>query len=180
MKSLSITIPYPGYYWKTYDWDNLFFSCQVCNTRFKKTYFPLEDESQRAKNHHENIDNERPLLVHPSQDDPESHIGFRKEVCYPKDEKGKESIDAYGINREKLNDIRREYLNNVRHNYFFSGLDLENMTPDEKTSILKSFNTDEEELIEIIETARCFIKKAPRSDSKFASMARHNYPNLPR
>ncbi|HLP48966.1 MAG TPA: hypothetical protein VK186_13520 [Candidatus Deferrimicrobium sp.] len=171
-------ITYPGYYWKAYDWDNLFFSCQVCNTRSKKNYFPLEDESKRAKSHHDNIDNESPLLVHPSQDDPELHIGFREEVCYPKDnsEKGKESIVAYGLNRDELLETRREYLNSMRHNYLFSGLEIESMVPGEKAFILKSFNISEEELIELIEEARCIVKKAHRVDSPFASMIRHNFP----
>src|SRR5215218_4032845 len=26
----------PGYYWLTYEWDNLFLACQVCNQVFKK------------------------------------------------------------------------------------------------------------------------------------------------
>jgi uncharacterized protein (TIGR02646 family) len=173
-------ITYPGYYWKAYDWDNLFFSCQVCNSGFKKNYFPLEDESTRAKNHHDNIDNERPLLVHPSRDNPESHIGFHDEVCHPNDDKGKESIAAYGLNRDKLVEARREYLNLMHHNDFFSRLDIENMTPDEKALILESFNCSQEDLIEMIEKARCFVKKAPLADSPFAAMIRYKYPNLPR
>lgn len=169
----------PGYYWKAYDWDNLFFSCQVCNSRYKKNYFPLEREAQRAKNHHENIDNERPLLVHPSLDDPESHIGFREEVCCPKDEKGKKSITAYGLNRDKLIETRREYLNNVYNNYIFSRLDLDSITQAEKTSLLERFNCTEEELNILIEKARRFINKAARTGSPFAAMVRHNYPDLP-
>lgn len=170
----------PGYYWKAYDWDNLFFSCEVCNSRHKKNYFPLEEETHRAKNHHENIDEEHPLLVHPSQDEPESHIGFRREVCRSKDRKGEESIAAYGLNRGKLVETRREYLNNVRNNYYLSGLDLENMTPTKKSSILEELNITEEEMNDLIETARRFINNAARADSPFAAMVRHNFPDLPK
>jgi hypothetical protein len=90
------------------------------------------------------------------------------------------SIDAYGINRDKLIETRREYLNNIRLNYYFSDLDLGSMTLGEKAFILKSFNIKEAELIELIEEARRIVYKAPRADSPFAAMERHNYPNLPR
>ena len=165
----------PGYYWKAYDWDNLFFSCEVCNSRYKKNYFPLEDETQRAKNHHDDIDKEHPLLVHPSRDEPESHIGFRREVCRPKDKKGEKSIAAYGLNRDTLIENRREYLNKVKHNLIFSKMDT-----DTKTSIREQFNFTEEEMNDLIETARRFINKAARSDSPFAAMVRHNFPDLPK
>src|SRR4051794_10982079 len=31
----------PGYYWLSYDGDNLYFACEICNRRFKKNLFPL-------------------------------------------------------------------------------------------------------------------------------------------
>ena len=32
----------PGYYWLAYEWDNLLFSCQICNQRYKKNLFPIK------------------------------------------------------------------------------------------------------------------------------------------
>ena len=100
----------PGYYWLAYNWENLFFSCQICNQKYKKNFFPLENPDQRAINHNDNINRERPLLIHPSKDDPGNHIGFRAEVCYYKDEKGSRSISIYKLNRKDLLEDRREYL----------------------------------------------------------------------
>ena len=38
----------PGYYWLAYEWSNLFFSCQLCNQRFKDNLFPLKNPGDRA------------------------------------------------------------------------------------------------------------------------------------
>jgi uncharacterized protein (TIGR02646 family) len=168
-----------GYYWKAYDWDNLFFSCQVCNSRHKKNYFPLEDENQRAICHHDDIVKERPLLVHPSADDPEQHIGFREEVCFYRDEKGKKSISAFGINRDKLLEARREFLNSVKNNHFLAKLDFENSTPEVKEFILSRFNGTEKEFLELVRKARRFINQAAKASAPFAGMVRHKYPDLP-
>ena len=35
----SDTLKRPGYYWLAYDWDNLFFCCQLCNEQFKRNMF---------------------------------------------------------------------------------------------------------------------------------------------
>src|SRR6476661_10679447 len=36
----------PGYYWLAYEWDNLLLSCEKCNQRYKKNYFPLANNSR--------------------------------------------------------------------------------------------------------------------------------------
>jgi hypothetical protein len=38
----------PGYYWLAYDLSNLYFSCQICNQSYKKNYFPIAEEANRA------------------------------------------------------------------------------------------------------------------------------------
>jgi uncharacterized protein (TIGR02646 family) len=172
----------PGYYWKAYDWDNLFFSCQICNRTYKKNYFPLANEKKRALSHHDDIKDESPLLIHPSQDTPESHIGFKGEVCIPKDDKGKKSISAYGLNREKLRLQRWEHLEHV--DYYHSIVELEKMNSSEKKSLLSHFKVTEDELIvnklkNLIEKARQFLNMAAKANSKFAGMVRHKYPKLP-
>lgn len=170
----------PGYYWKAYDWDNLFFSCQICNTSYKRNYFPLADETQRAKSHHYDIDKESPLLIHPSQDTPENHIGFREGVCFPKDDKGKESIFAYGIDRDELIEQRREYLNEVDNNYIIARLPLSKMNSSIKESLFPGLNMTVGELKSKIKRARQFLNKAAKANKKFASMVRHNFPDLPK
>ena len=34
----SKTLERPGYYWMAYEWENLFYCCQICNQSFKKNY----------------------------------------------------------------------------------------------------------------------------------------------
>ena len=34
-------LQYPGYFWLSYSWDNLFLSCTLCNQRYKQNLFPL-------------------------------------------------------------------------------------------------------------------------------------------
>ncbi len=93
----------PGYYWLAYEWTNLFFSCQICNQRFKKNYFPLEDESKRARNHTFDYQSESSTLLHPSIDEPADHITFNRHVAVAKSRRGKLSITGFGIDRQELN-----------------------------------------------------------------------------
>ena len=102
----------PGYYWLAYDWSNLFFSCTLCNQRYKRNLFPLVDAAKRARSHHDNVHDERPLFLSPSEDDPEKHIGFRAEIAYPVrgSRRGKATIRALGLDRPELEERRRERL----------------------------------------------------------------------
>ncbi len=167
----------PGYYWKAYDWDNLFFTCQICNTSYKKNYFPVKDEDQRAISHHDDIAKELPLLIHPALDDPEKHLGFREEVCFDRDEKGKTSLSAFGINRKELLEDRRNYLNNVRDNCVIASL--ESKTIEEKRSLFSCLNMTDQKIEELIINARKFINEAAKDHSPFAAMVRNNFPDLP-
>jgi uncharacterized protein (TIGR02646 family) len=83
----------PGYYWLVYDWSNLFLSCALCNQRHKKSLFPLLDPSQRARSHHDDLRLEKPVFVHPKEDDPENYIGFRSEHPYGRDDLGRGKIE---------------------------------------------------------------------------------------
>jgi uncharacterized protein (TIGR02646 family) len=106
----------PGYYWLAYAWSNLYYSCQLCNQRFKKNLFPLRDGRKRAKSHHQAIDKEVPLLVDPGVLDPTSFVGFREEYAFAIDDsaEGATTIDVLGLNREELAEIRRDRLESVK------------------------------------------------------------------
>lgn len=69
----------PGYYWLAYEWDNLYFACQLCNQRNKQCLFPLENPDSRVRSHEQadEIDRERPLFIDPGHDDPETLLGYR-------------------------------------------------------------------------------------------------------
>jgi uncharacterized protein (TIGR02646 family) len=101
----------PGYYWLAYEWDNLFLACQICNQVFKKNLFPLADPKERATSHRKRLSREEPLLINPSDDEPEDLISFRQEVPYPinNDPKAKTTIQGLGLARPRLNERRLEH-----------------------------------------------------------------------
>jgi uncharacterized protein (TIGR02646 family) len=106
----------PGYYWLAYDWDNLFFCCQLCNEEFKNNHFPLKNGHNRANSHTDNLSDEEPLLIHPVRLDPVAHITFRKEraVAVSGSAEGKATIRVLGLNRPALREARVRRLQNLK------------------------------------------------------------------
>ncbi len=102
----------PGYYWLAYEWENLFFACQICNQRFKQNLFPLLDPARRACSHHEVLDDERPVFISPAEKGIEHLIGFRQEYPYAKggNRRARETVKHLGLDREELNEVRRDRL----------------------------------------------------------------------
>lgn len=102
-----------GYYWLAYQWDNLLLSCEDCNRLFKKNLFPLFDNSKRAKNHLDNINNETALLINPCEQNPEKYIGFNEYVPYAinDDIQGETTINLLGLKRNDLEKERKEVFN---------------------------------------------------------------------
>lgn len=107
----------PGYYWLAYEWKNLFCSCQLCNQRFKRNLFPLKNARRRAYSHNHKLENEQPLLVDPSIQDPARFIGFREEIAYAVDgcPEGKATIEILGLNRDDLTELRRKRLQDLKY-----------------------------------------------------------------
>jgi uncharacterized protein (TIGR02646 family) len=106
----------PGYYWLAYDWANLFFCCSLCNQRFKRNHFPLANDNRRAASHHDPIEREEPLLIHPESDDPASFLEFDQEyLCsiggHPR---GEATISILGLNREEIVEKRRHLLGLIK------------------------------------------------------------------
>ena len=104
----------PGYFWLAYEFSNLYYSCYRCNCTYKKNYFPLSDETQRAYYHVRDISREDPLILDPCSD-PSRHLIFQRENIKPKGGSayGKETIKKTGLNRKALATERREYLNTL-------------------------------------------------------------------
>ncbi len=117
---------HPGYYWLAYEWTNLYPSCQHCNQRRKDQarwgdlsvgpaagkhdQFPLGDESTRAMDHTQAIDDEDHLLFDPCKDRPEEVLAFNvrgRALSLAGDVRGKASIDIFHLNRKRLRDLRR-------------------------------------------------------------------------
>ncbi|MDR6708314.1 uncharacterized protein (TIGR02646 family) [Novosphingobium sp. 1748] len=139
----------PGYWWLAADWNNLLPSCIDCNrSRWhqtsadkknkygKENFFPLEFGSAHAKLPID-VENEKPLLINPANEDPAKHLTFvpesvagamaplaRKWVASPliidgaEDPRGRTSIDSYGLNKPEMvrqrNDRLKELANLLR------------------------------------------------------------------
>lgn len=125
------TLIVPGYYWLGADWDNLLWSCPLCNRKTKqetsgsselvslgkKNRFPVKD-GNHIRDHHQLVNDEEPhrLLIDPCIDKPGNHLEFQLDglVMAKKDDqdkessKGKASIIVYGLNRADLKHWREE------------------------------------------------------------------------
>lgn len=123
---------HPGYYWLAYTWENLYPSCVPCNqsrqdkplwddpvagaTEGKADQFPIEDENLRVMCPGDDLALERPLLLDPCNDDPETALiyttlgeiepalgNFRAE----------ESIRVFHLTRRRLRNQRKEQIDAV-------------------------------------------------------------------
>jgi hypothetical protein len=122
----------PGYYWLAATWQNLLPSCTDCNSprrqqteggqkvvRGKGNYFPLAPGSRRAKVPGQEK-REKPLLLNPEVDQPDTHIEFpadraragvvRAALLNGKPSpKGLASIDVYALDRPQLTRARADF-----------------------------------------------------------------------
>lgn len=144
----------PGYYWLAYDFSNLYLSCEICNRTFKKNYFPLENETNRVRSHHdhERLADENPLLIHLEDDEPADHIEFNREIPIGKDKKGKTTIERLGLDRYDLNEERLRYYELIAF-------------------IADKARTGDEKALQI-------IKKAALSTERYSLMIRCNFADL--
>ena len=104
----------PGYYWLVYSWTNLYWSCSVCNSSYKKDLFPLSNPLERARSHTDDVGTEEPLIVDPGADDPSAHLEFRDEYVFALTEIGERTIEIVGLNRDELLEERTRRLVQLR------------------------------------------------------------------
>lgn len=153
-QSVRDSIEYPGYYWLAYAWENLYYSCEICNNK-KGNLFPLDDNSKRARDHHDDIDLERPLLVDPGgAEDPRNHIGFYQEIPIGKSKQGRVTIEILCLDRRCLNEARKERLEVLKRFH-----DIVRLSP---------YFTDEPQLAQ---KAKDFLDSAVKACAEFSSMA---------
>lgn len=100
---------YPGYYWLAYDWDNLFLCKTRLNSTEKRNYFPLYDENERNKSHHDNF-TERNKLIDPGKEDPRDYIRFHLDepISIDPDKRGKFNIDFFNLTHSEFEEARRK------------------------------------------------------------------------
>jgi uncharacterized protein (TIGR02646 family) len=170
---------YPGYYWLAYDWNNLMYSCDKCNRKYKKTHFPLGDERTRKPHHlHKNqLSAEDRLLIDPLTEDPAQFITFKEEVPVPKNGsiKGKTSIALYGL--ERMNDTRMEYLQLLGGLLVFYEIDTADNN--QVQLAMTCLNLTKKEVLEKVAQAKRFYNAAARDSGKFAYCVRCKFPHLP-
>lgn len=103
-----------GYWWLAYSWENLLIACKRCNQKYKRSKFPLKDESKRAYMEDSDLDEEEPIMINPLKEDPELLIDynfptgtdFSEEIMVKavgKCVRGKKTVDELtGINDEDV------------------------------------------------------------------------------
>ena len=70
--------PHPGYWWLAFNWENLLIACQLCNRTYKKTQFPLKDESKRVYEENCDLSEEEQFLINPLEENPEQSIYYEE------------------------------------------------------------------------------------------------------
>jgi len=145
---------YPGYYWLAYNWNNLLVSCEICNSSYKGSLFPLADEKARARNHHDDIKTETPIFIDPAAEDPRHHIRFRGAEVEHLTARGLRTIKGLGLRRDELEDARAEVLERLEVLY----------------SVIKDLKDEVQS--SKVERARRLLNKATRPEAEFSAMMR--------
>ena len=60
--------PKSKYHWLGYDWDNLLYSCDLCNRTYKNDSFPLVNEANRVTTPGD-LSVEEHLIINPANED---------------------------------------------------------------------------------------------------------------
>lgn len=89
--------PKRTYYWLGHSWDNLLYTCNLCNRTYKKDHFPLADETRRASSQ-DDISGEMPLIINPTKEEPLEHIRFNRHEMVGLTEKGRKTIELFHLN----------------------------------------------------------------------------------
>ena len=99
------------YWWLTYEWNNFYYSCSICN-QYKATWFPVSGKRIRVRTpYNKIIQEETPLLIDPCIDDPSSHLTFYNNGSVDfLTERGKVTIDILKLNRKDLIKSREKAL----------------------------------------------------------------------
>jgi hypothetical protein len=85
--------PKKDYPLRAFEWANYLLACTECNSNYKRTLFPLDDQGE-------------PLLLDPTDptDDPLDHLAFSPSTgkFQPLSDRGRESRQVYGLDRPDL------------------------------------------------------------------------------
>lgn len=107
------------YWWLFYEWDNMMLSCSMCNQKYKRDFFPIEEESRRVQEgmRGESLFSEGALLIDPCNENPEEHLSFSEDGTVSAiTTKGQVTIDVLGLNRVPLIKDREDKAKQLRRN----------------------------------------------------------------
>lgn len=105
-----------GYWWLAYDYENLYFACNNCNSP-KSNRFPLEaGTAALGEYEHPSTHAESPLVLDPGRDKPEDHLTFvwllnRGYQITSRDgsTRGSTTIRIAALDRDDLTELRHSY-----------------------------------------------------------------------
>lgn len=95
------------YWWLTFDWDNLIYSCKECN-QYKANYFPIT--KKRVSKENDDINLEGRLLLNPCIDNPQEHFYYDNDgYIQIKTNEGEQTVELLRLNdRTSLVESRRK------------------------------------------------------------------------
>lgn len=169
------TLHKPGYYWLAYDWQNLLICCSLCNQRYKKNLFPLSNPNDRVTSPEQDINQEIPLFINPSVDNPENFISFREEEPYAleNNERGTTTIECLGLKRRPLT-LRRQNIYRKMKMLFQTMQTMELLIEKDSLPI-----AEKAECTNLVENSKVEIQKLIENDSEYSAMFRiaiiHNF-----
>lgn len=112
--------PKVRYWWLAWTWENLIFSCEICNRSSKNDLFPMFPGSTLLAAEAAPPGGELPLLLHPRFEDPLDHIQLRQvEIAKQKkwlpfarnkSKRGEETIQVCKLKRPELVDFYTQHV----------------------------------------------------------------------
>ncbi|WP_299525419.1 AAA family ATPase [Winogradskyella sp.] len=128
------------YWWLAYEWYNMYFSCTICNRRYKRNNFPVEGARADIMG---DLSIEKPLLLDPCQreDFAIQHIGYNMERAVGLTKRGNRTIKILGLNRNELLKSRRtsiKRLENALQSYSYFSKSDQNKEFEESKKLISS------------------------------------------
>jgi uncharacterized protein (TIGR02646 family) len=96
-----------------YEWTNLLFACERCNSAFKRQQFPLTDGTQPEEDIADPCSRgtrDDNVLVDPCRDDPSEFFSFEDAILVCKNRRAAQTRAVCGLNRDDLKDFREKWL----------------------------------------------------------------------
>lgn len=111
-----------GYWWLAYDWSNYLFSCNRCNSIWKKNQFPIDGQKAQPS---AQVTLEQHLLINPFEENPENHFDYDANTGQIRGvtRRGQVTVEVCGLNRRSLDvdrSIKGKKLIKLRDRYFRS------------------------------------------------------------